>query len=189
MDISIAWKAFTPYESLAGGALIGLAVAIYLFGTGRVAGVSGVLGDAFGAALNSDRVEPDNARWTFVIGLAVAPWLWWFFEPLPNLLRDPDVSPMQLVIGGLLVGLGARMAGGCTSGHGVCGLARFSVRSLVAVVVFMLVAMSLVFTVRHVVFINPFKDKPPAASAPAASSAVAPAAVPAASAASSGVRR
>ena len=168
MDITIAWRAFTPWESLAGGALIGLAVAIYLFGAGRIAGVSGVLGDAITSAINTDRAEPDNARWTFLIGLAVSPWLWWLFQPLPDLVRDPDVSPMLLIVGGLLVGVGARMSGGCTSGHGVCGLARFSLRSLVAVVVFMLVAMSVVSVMRHVVFLNPFKDKPAAASAPAA---------------------
>jgi uncharacterized membrane protein YedE/YeeE len=178
MEFTIAWKAFTPWESLAGGALIGLAVAIYLFGAGRVAGVSDVIGDAVGSALNADRFEPDGARWAFLAGLLIAPWLWWLFQPLPDLQADRDVSPMLIVAGGVLVGLGARMAGGCTSGHAVCGLSRFSLRSLVAVLIFVLAGGSLVFAMRHLVFINPFKDKP-AATAPAV-----PAAEPPASAAS-----
>ncbi|MES1199983.1 MAG: YeeE/YedE family protein [Pseudomonadota bacterium] len=136
----IAWlQPFLP--SLLGGIVIGLAAGgLYLF-TGRIAGVSGVLG---GAVL----LEPGPWRWAFVGGLIVAgigAALLGRAAP-PALLSTP---PALLAGSGLIVGLGAAIGSGCTSGHGVCGFARLSPRSLIAVVTFMATAIITVFVLRH----------------------------------------
>ncbi len=135
---------FTPVSALIGGALIGLAAAILLLLNGRVAGVSGIAGGLI--ALNKG-----DSMWRvfFLGGLVIGALAYGFEEPASTDITISDSWPI-LVLGGLAVGFGTRMGGGCTSGHGVCGMARVSVRSLVATGTFMVVAMATVFIVRHV---------------------------------------
>jgi uncharacterized membrane protein YedE/YeeE len=141
--MSIAWSEFTPWSSLAGGLLIGLSAALLILTTGRVAGISGILGGLLGAS-RGDR----GWRWAFVLGLTVAPVLWSAFATLPVARIDADYP--LLIVAGLLVGVGTRYAGGCTSGHGVCGLARLSPRSLSATLIFMTAGFLTVYVLRHV---------------------------------------
>jgi uncharacterized protein len=136
---------FTPVSALIGGALIGLAAAIYILGLGRVAGVSGILG-----SLLRPRGSEAPAQLAFVAGLIAAPLLMSAAgAPLPAL--SIDASLPVVIAGGLLVGFGTRLGGGCTSGHGVCGIARFSTRSLAATMLFMAAGAAVVFLVRHVI--------------------------------------
>jgi uncharacterized protein len=132
---------FTPLSALAGGVVIGLAASLLWLLGGRTAGVSGILGGV---------VPPLRAGWEwralFLGGLLAGGVLLQFVAP--SRLEIPPRSLPVLAIAGLLVGFGTRLAGGCTSGHGVCGLSRLSRRSLVATVVFMLVAMITVTLVR-----------------------------------------
>lgn len=133
----------TPLSGLFGGALIGLAAASLMLLTGRLAGVSGI----FGGLLAS---RPADRAWrmAFVAGLIAAPLVAALAGvPLP---RPPMTSNMALIaVGGLLVGFGSRMGNGCTSGHGVCGFARLSARSIVATLIFMGTAVMTVLIVRH----------------------------------------
>lgn len=138
---------FTPLSALAGGALIGLAAVLLMALTGRIAGISGL----FGGLLTKTawRVDRDGAfRLAFVAGLMLAPAVYVLFHPLPPI--ELSVGVPGLILAGLLVGIGTRMGSGCTSGHGVCGLARFSKRSLAATVTFMAAGMLTVFITRHV---------------------------------------
>jgi len=133
----------TPLSGLLGGALIGLASALLMLLTGRVAGVAGI----FGGLLKFNAGDR-GWRLAFVAGLIAAPLLATLLgTPLPH----PAVSAslLTMVAAGLLVGFGTRMGGGCTSGHGVCGVARLSPRSLIATTVFVLVAIVTVAIVRH----------------------------------------
>ena len=129
---------FTPVPALIGGVLIGLASVWLLAANRRIAGVSGILHGLF-AQPPGDRVW----RAAFVVGLIVAG----FVFPTET---SREVSLVGLAAAGALVGFGTRVGGGCTSGHGVCGLGRFSLRSLVAVVVFMAAGMAATYMVRHV---------------------------------------
>ncbi len=136
---------FTPWASLFGGILIGLAAVILFAGNGRLAGVSGIIGGALGA-----RGRELYWRLAFLLSLLLGPLAWTTIsgsEPAIAITADRGI----LVVGGLLVGLGTQMGGGCTSGHGICGMARLSLRSIVAVGVFMVVAFATVFVSRHVV--------------------------------------
>ena len=135
---------FTPISALVGGALIGLAAAIYLLALGRVAGVSGILG---GLARPSVRETP--LQIAFLAGLVAGPLLVRAAGgPVPPVAVDAALP--VLIAGGLLVGFGTRLGGGCTSGHGVCGIARLSPRSLTATALFMAVGAAVVFVTRHV---------------------------------------
>ena len=145
--MNIAWDQFTPWASLGGGLLIGAASALYILGSGRIAGISGVVGVALKSALGRVPLGKDPALWAFIAGLLAAPWLWSLFAPLPQ--ARVDVSTGLVLLAGLLVGFGSRLGSGCTSGHGVCGLSRGSVRSLANVMVFMGAAMAVVFVLRH----------------------------------------
>ncbi len=147
--MSIDWISFTPWMSLAGGLLIGLATAIYLLGLGRIAGVAGLVATSLAALIGGRSLRPELPRLLFLLGLLVAPWLWWIGEPQPA--ASVDVGTGGLVAAGLLVGVGVRMANGCTSGHGICGLSRLSLRSLVNVLAFMGAGFATVFVLRHVV--------------------------------------
>ena len=141
--MTIDWLHFTPWSSLAGGVLIGLAAALLLFFNGRIAGISGILGGLL------QPVRGDTGwRVAFVIGLVVAPLAWGLFAALP--VVRIDAGNVTLIVAGLLVGLGTRYGSGCTSGHGVCGLARLSPRSMVATAAFMLAGFACVYVVRHV---------------------------------------
>jgi uncharacterized membrane protein YedE/YeeE len=135
---------FTPYAALAGGALIGLAAVLLLWLNGRIAGISGI---AAGLWFNNVRGER-LWRVLFLVGLMLggAAWVLLSGEMAP---RRTGFPPAALVIAGLLVGYGTSLAGGCTSGHGVCGVARLSPRSLAATVTFLVVAIVITFVVRH----------------------------------------
>lgn len=130
-------------ESLAGGALIGLGTTVLLLGSGRIAGISGIVANL----LAGDRGER-QWRVLFVAGLAGAPLLWWLATG-SRVAGEIQLPVPLLILAGLLVGFGTRRAAGCTSGHGVCGLGNLSARSLVAVVTFMAVAAATVFVARH----------------------------------------
>jgi uncharacterized membrane protein YedE/YeeE len=146
--MTIAWNVFTPWYSLLGGLLIGLAAAIFLLGNGRVAGIAGIVASPLRALTEGRSLVPELTRLAFIGGLLVAPWIWSLFAPLPA--ATVDVGMPGLVLAGLLVGVGVRMGNGCTSGHGVCGLSRFSLRSLVNVLAFMGAGVVTVFVLRHV---------------------------------------
>lgn len=137
---------FTPVPALAGGLLIGLAAAWLLAANGRIAGVSGILHGLVGAMGAS---PPGDRAWraAFIAGLIAAGLAWQILGGAP---ARPTVDTGWLAAAGALVGFGTRIGGGCTSGHGVCGLGRFSPRSLVAVAVFMASGMAAAFVMRHV---------------------------------------
>ena len=147
--MSIDWAHFTPWASLAGGSVIGLATALFLFGNGRIAGVAGILASPLQALLAGKSLRPETSRLLFLLGLLLAPWCWRLVAPLPA--AAVDVGLAGLVVAGLLVGVGVRMGNGCTSGHGVCGLSRFSLRSLVNVLAFMGTGVITVFVLRHLI--------------------------------------
>jgi uncharacterized membrane protein YedE/YeeE len=136
---------FTPVSGLVGGAIIGLAAAMLMLLTGRIAGISGV----FAGILSGDRADR-GWRVAFVAGLMGAPFLGALLgSPLPR--PAMPASLMLVIVSGFLVGLGSRMGGGCTSGHGVCGIARLSPRSLVFTTVFMVTAIATVAIARHLI--------------------------------------
>lgn len=146
--MSIYWEAFTPRSSLAGGVLIGLAAALMVVLLGRIAGISGILGGLLQKAIWGS-VRQWGWRAAFVAGMLLAPLLWQMFAPLPA-MQMPS-NPMLIISAGLLVGFGTRLGSGCTSGHGVCGLSRLSIRSLAATLMFMATGVATVFIMRHVV--------------------------------------
>ena len=145
--MNIDWRHFTPWASLSVGVVIALATALYLFGNGRIAGIAGILASPLRAVMAGTSLRPDLNRLLFVLGLLLAPWCWRLVSPLPN--ASVDVGNLGLIVAGLLVGIGVRMGNGCTSGHGVCGLSRFSMRSLVNVLAFMGAGFITVFVLRH----------------------------------------
>lgn len=147
--MNIAWTHFTPWASLAGGAVIGLAAALYLLANGRIAGIAGIVASPLRALMSGTSLRPDVNRLLFILGLLLAPWAWRLVAPMPAAVVD--VGTASLVVAGLLVGVGVRMGNGCTSGHGVCGLSRFSGRSLVNVLAFMGAGFVTVFVLRHIV--------------------------------------
>ena len=147
--MTIAWNQFTPWSALAGGMLIGLATALFLLGNGRVAGIAGIVASPLRMLLSGGRFAPEQVRLLFIGGLLLAPWVWRLFAPLPA--STIDVGSVPLVAAGLLVGVGVRLGNGCTSGHGVCGLSRFSLRSLANVAAFMGAGMVTVFVLRHLI--------------------------------------
>ena len=146
--MSIAWNQFTPWSALAGGLLIGTAVALYLLGNGRVAGIAGIVAGPLRALWSGTGWAAERTRLVFIAGLLLAPWVWRLFAPWP--VPTLDVGTPGLLVAGLCVGVGVRMANGCTSGHGVCGLSRLSLRSLVNVAAFMGAGIVTVAALRHV---------------------------------------
>ena len=140
--MTIDWANFTPWASLAGGALIGLAASVLVLLNERIAGVSGILGGLL-------RPSAGEVSWrlAFIAGLVVSPLAYVAYAALPPIAIEAGYP--LLVGAGLAVGLGTRYAGGCTSGHGVCGLSRFSPRSLVATLAFMAAGFVTVFLARH----------------------------------------
>lgn len=137
---------FTPLAGLVGGALIGIAAGLYLLAAGRLAGISGMLE----SVLRPQRAGAGFAL-AFLVGLPLGGLATAFFWPAT--LQPVAISggaPL-MIAAGLLVGFGTRLANGCTSGHGVCGLPRFSIRSIAATGIFMATAMLTVFVVRHVI--------------------------------------
>lgn len=138
------WANFTPYASLVGGLLIGSAAVLLLLLRGRIMGISGILG----ATLQALPAEERHWRLAFLLGIFCAPLIWQLFYPLPALTFS--TQPVLLILAGLLVGFGSRLGSGCTSGHGICGLSRFSKRSAVATALFMSSGFATVFIARHV---------------------------------------
>lgn len=136
---------FTPIASAAGGALIGVAAVALMMINGRIAGVSGIVGRLLPPFRDGGIVE----ALAFVLGLIAAPiiYTWATHEPVVQTVSE---NIPLMVIAGLLVGFGAGLSGGCTSGHGVCGLSRLSPRSLAATVTFMATGFATVFILRHV---------------------------------------
>jgi len=128
--------------SLLGGLLIGTASALFILANGRIAGISGILGGLL-------RPTSGDVVWrlAFLLGLIVAPAVLAAF--VAPVIPTIDAGPSTLIIAGLLVGIGTRYSGGCTSGHGVCGLSRLSPRSLIATLAFMGSGMAIVFAMRH----------------------------------------
>jgi uncharacterized membrane protein YedE/YeeE len=139
--MTLDWSHFTPWTSLAGGMLIGLAVAMLVLLNGRIAGVSGIVG-----GLLAPRRGEIAWRLAFVGGLLAAPLAMAFYAVTPRIEADFAT----LIAAGLLVGVGTSYGSGCTSGHGVCGLSRLSPRSLVATLQFMLAGFVTVYLARHV---------------------------------------
>ena len=143
--MSLDWTHFTPWLSLAGGIVLGLASAVFILFNGRILGISGILGGLLVP-------QRGDAGWriAFLLGMALAPVTLGLIAP--QLLTVPriDAGFATLVAAGLLVGYGTRLGSGCTSGHGVCGLSRLSLRSLVATASFMAAGFATVYLVRHV---------------------------------------
>jgi len=140
--MTIDWTHFTPWASLAGGLLIGVAAAMLVLLNGRIAGISGIVG-----GLLAPRGGEIAWRLAFVGGLLVAPAVMFLLGQ--RVAPRIDAGFGTLVIAGLLVGVGTSYGSGCTSGHGVCGLSRLSPRSLVATAAFMLAGVATVFVARH----------------------------------------
>lgn len=138
----IDWQHFTPGLSLIGGVLIGISSALFILANGRIAGISGILGGLL-------RPSAGDVRWriAFLLGLLAAPALAYLF--IPYEAPTIEAGTGTLIAAGLLVGVGTRYGGGCTSGHGVCGLSRLSPRSLVATLAFMGAGVGIVFVMRH----------------------------------------
>lgn len=140
---------FAPWASLAGGVLIGLSAVMVMVFFGRIAGISGITGGFLGAVLPM-RGAPRDRDWrvAFLLGLIAAPLL--VMLSGGTVVQSVPGNLGGMLVAGLLVGLGTAVGSGCTSGHGVCGLARLSRRSLVAVLVFMATGVATVFVLRHV---------------------------------------
>lgn len=142
--MTIDWTNFTPWSSLAGGVLIGLATAMFLLLNGRIAGISGILGGL---------LQPTKGdigwRVAFMAGLIFSPIAFSAAAPLPEVQINTGAA--SLIMAGLLVGIGTRYGSGCTSGHGVCGLSRLSPRSMVATALFILAGFVTVSITRHLI--------------------------------------
>lgn len=143
--MSVDWIHFTPWASLAGGVVLGVASAIFILVNGRILGISGIVGGLLGPA-------PGDAGWriAFLLGMLAAPATFALLAP-PGLIPAPriDAGYGAVVAAGLMVGFGTRYGSGCTSGHGVCGLSRLSPRSLVATAAFMGAGFLTVYLLRH----------------------------------------
>lgn len=139
--MTIIWDAFTPWTALAGGLLIGLSVALMIVLLGRVTGISGIV-------TGLQQVNGRSWRIAFIAGLLTAPLLWQLMIPLPQVQMPNNTA--VVIVAGLLVGFGTRLGSGCTSGHGVCGLSRLSLRSLAATLTFIASGAMTVFLMRYV---------------------------------------
>ncbi|MFW1951481.1 MULTISPECIES: YeeE/YedE family protein [Acinetobacter] len=128
--------------ALVGGSILGISVVGYLYVNGRIAGISGLL-----AQVLQPKLLLNNPAFWFLSGLFIIPFIYQLFVEPEIVIKS---SPLGLIIAGLLVGFGTRLGSGCTSGHGICGISRLSVRSIVATVTFMLAGIVTVFVIRHV---------------------------------------
>lgn len=137
----IAWDLFTPASALLGGALLGAAAGAFALFNGRVAGISGMFGSLLETGSNK------VVALAFLLGLLLAPLAWRLVATLPPV--QVSGQPALLLAAGLIVGIGTRLGSGCTSGHGVCGLARLSPRSLAATLAFMATGFATVYVARH----------------------------------------
>ncbi len=139
---------FTPLSALAGGALLGISVTLLLLFNGRIAGISGMMNGVLFSA-------PKDKLWRliFLLGIILGAFVFGLLLPNFNLPRQHYPLPL-LLIGGFLVGFGARMGNGCTSGHSICGIARLSRRSIIATLTFMTTALLTVYIIRHLLGIT-----------------------------------
>mgnify|MGYP003117558246 FL=1 len=135
---------FNPLNGFIGGLMIGAGALVLLLCNGRIAGISGIMGNLFANARET------GWRLAFLVGLVAAPFIWLMATGGSYIIEITD-SVLLLVAGGLLVGFGTRMGSGCTSGHGVCGLGRASPRSITATLIFIGIAMVTVYVMRHVI--------------------------------------
>lgn len=142
--MTIDWISFTPATALTGGILIGTAAAALVLLNGRIAGISGIVG-----GLLHPKSGEIAWRVAFVAGLIASPFAYSAFSTLPHARIDAGFP--ELIVAGLLVGLGTRYGAGCTSGHGVCGLSRFSARSALATLTFMAAGFLTVYVLRHAI--------------------------------------
>ena len=129
---------FTPYSSLIGGLIIGVAVVLFFITTGRLAGISGIVSSTL------EKNENKFSNLLFIIGLVLGPLVFIFFSQNDVVFKMTSSIPL-IIAGGLLVGVGTKIGRGCTSGHGICGISRFSMRSILATIIFMIFAMITVF--------------------------------------------
>ena len=144
--MNIDWAHFTPFASLAGGIILGVASAIFILVNGRILGISGILG-----GLLPPKVGDTSWRVTFLLGMLAAPTVFHAVVPAQYITAPRiDASGWMVIAAGLLVGVGTRYASGCTSGHGVCGLSRLSPRSVVATLSFMGAGFVMVYVLRHI---------------------------------------
>ena len=143
--MTIDWEHFTPWASLGGGVLLGIASALFVLLNGRILGISGIVG-----GLLAPRMGDIGWRLAFLLGMGAAPFVFAAVMP-PELLPVVriDASEPVVALAGVLVGIGTRYGSGCTSGHGVCGLSRLSPRSLVATLSFMAACFAIVYLLRH----------------------------------------
>jgi hypothetical protein len=145
--MNLDWAHFTPWSSLSGGILLGVASALFILINGRILGISGILG-----GLLPPKLGDTSWRIAFLLGMFAAPTVFHAVVPA-EYINAPRIEATEwmIVVAGLLVGIGTRYASGCTSGHGVCGLSRLSPRSLIATASFMGAGFITVFVVRHVI--------------------------------------
>ena len=143
--MTIDWIHFTPWLSLGGGFLLGLASAAFILVNGRILGISGILG-----GLLVPRLGDIGWRIAFLLGMAASPFVARLLLPV-DYLEAPRIEAgyLAIAVAGLLVGFGTRYGSGCTSGHGVCGLSRLSPRSLVSTLTFMGLGFLVVYVMRH----------------------------------------
>lgn len=142
--MTIDWTHFTPWLSLLGGVLIGIATATLLLVNAKIAGISGILGGLL-------RLPKGETLWRvlFLLGMIITPVTYSLIAPIPSIEIEADW--LTIIIAGALVGIGTRMSGGCTSGHGVCGISRLSIRSIIATLLFMGAGFITVYVARHIV--------------------------------------
>ena len=133
---------FTPVSAMLGGLIIGVSVVLFFYTTGRLAGISGIFANTISSKTNR------SSNFLFLLGLVLGPLIYFYTTKVPANFKITD-SLVLIIIGGLLVGLGTRMGGGCTSGHGICGISRFSIRSMVATITFILTGMLTVFILQQ----------------------------------------
>ena len=133
---------FTPFNSLVGGFIIGASIVLYFYTTGRLAGISGILANTVTNKLNR------ASNFLFILGLIIGPLIYFFFNK-SSVNFEITNSFILIILGGFFVGLGTKMGGGCTSGHGICGISRFSIRSIIATIIFIITAIIIVFILQQ----------------------------------------
>ena len=133
---------FTPFNSLVGGFIIGASIVLYFYTTGRLAGISGILANTVTNKLNR------ASNFLFILGLIIGPLIYFFFNK-SSVNFEITNSFILIILGGFFVGLGTKMGGGCTSGHGICGISRFSIRSIFATIIFILFGIITVFILQQ----------------------------------------
>lgn len=133
---------FTPFNSLVGGFIIGASIVLYFYTTGRLAGISGILANTITNKLNR------ASNFLFILGLIIGPLIYFFFNK-SSVNFEITNSFILIILGGFFVGLGTKMGGGCTSGHGICGISRFSIRSIIATIIFIITAIITVFILQQ----------------------------------------